>query len=70
METTWVEYEVIGQIETQRYRTNPTASVVQYWSEHRVPGFCRVGWNTTKSENAAMTARQVLRTGKSVVDRR
>lgn len=67
---TWIEYQVIGPIETQRYRTTPDAKVVQYWSEHGVRGMSRQGWNTTKSENVAMTARKVLKTGVTTVDRR
>ncbi len=70
MTTTWIEYSVLGPIETQRYRTNADASVVQFWSEQRVPGLARQGWNTTKSANVATTARQVLRTGQTTIDRR
>lgn len=67
---TWIEYEVIGPIETQRYRTTPDVSTVQYWSEHGVRGMSRHGWNTTKSHNVTMTARKVVQSGVVVIDRR
>jgi hypothetical protein len=70
METTWIEYQVIGPIEVQRYRTNADASVVQFWCDRGVRGSARQGWNTTRSSNVALTACQVLRTGNTVVDRR
>lgn len=65
METTeqvWYEYEVKGPVETQRYRTTKDASVVQFWSAHRVPGLARAGWNTTKSENNLLRAKAHLKT--------
>jgi hypothetical protein len=70
VEITWIEYQVIGPVEVQRYRTNSDASIVQFYSERGVAGLSRRGWNTTRSSNVALTARQVLRTGNTVVDRR
>jgi hypothetical protein len=66
----WIEYEVLGPVEVQRYRTNKNASIVHYWSPNRVPGIARQGWNLTRSASVALTAKQVLKTGQIVVDRR
>ena len=61
---TWFEYELVGPIETHKYRTNADASIVQYWSDKKVPGFARVGWNRTKSANAQLCASNALKAAK------
>lgn len=58
---TWTEFTVKGPVDTVLYRTTPDARTVQFWSEHRVPGLARQGWNTTKSETVAMRARAALK---------
>ena len=58
---TWVEFEVVGPIETQRYRTTEDASIVQFWSAERVPGLARQGWNTTRSATVRMRAVAALK---------
>lgn len=60
-EQTWVEFTVRGPVDVVRYRTTQDAQHVQYWSEHRVPGLSRQGWNTTKSATVAMHARAALK---------
>lgn len=57
----WVEFVVSGPVDVVRYRTTQDARLVQFWSEHRVPGLARPGWNTTKSETVAMRARAALK---------
>ena len=70
MSESWIEYQVIGRVETVRYRTTPDAKTTQFWSERRVPGVARQGWNTTKSENVALVSRKVVKTGQTTIDRR
>lgn len=57
----WYEYTITGPVEIQRYRTTKDASIVQFWSEHRVPGLARQGWNTTKSLTNGTKARNYLK---------
>jgi hypothetical protein len=57
----WLEFTVIGPIDVMRYRTSPNARIVQYWSDHPVPGMARKGWNTTKSATVEMRARSALK---------
>jgi hypothetical protein len=57
----WTEFTVTGPVDVVRYRTNADASVVQFWSDHLVPGLARRGWNTTRSESVALRARRFLR---------
>ncbi len=57
----WYEYVVTGPVEIQKYRTTADGSIVQFWSEHRVPGFARRGWNITKTLTNGVKARNHLR---------
>lgn len=57
---TWLEFEVVGPIETMKYRTNANATIVQFWSKAHVPGKANPGWNRTKSETVAMRARAAI----------
>jgi hypothetical protein len=66
-DTTWFEYERVGSVETQKYRTNADASIVQFWSDKKVPGFARVGWNRTKSANAQLCAANALKAAKAAL---
>jgi hypothetical protein len=61
METTWFEFEVRGPVDVMKYRTNCNATIVQFWSEHRVPGLAKIGWNTTKSSTVQMRAKAALK---------
>ena len=66
-EIAWFEYEITGlaalgrPIEKFKYRTNADASIVQFWSDKKVPGFAKIGWNTTRSINAEKSAAIALR---------
>ena len=59
--TEWFEFDMVGPIETVRYRTNSDATNVQFWFDTNVPGIARKGWNRTRSETAAMSARNYLK---------
>ena len=56
----WLEFEVKGPVETQRYRTNSDATRVEFWSERGVPGLSRRGWNRTRSETMRMKAKAAI----------
>jgi hypothetical protein len=60
-EQAWIEFTVTGPVDVVRYRTTPDARTVQFWSDCRVPGLARQGWNTTKSETVSMRARAALK---------
>ena len=66
-DTNWFEYERVGSVETQKYRTNADASIVQFWSDKKVSGFARVGWNRTKSANAQLCAANALKAAKAAL---
>jgi hypothetical protein len=66
-EITWFEYEITGctalgrPVEMRKYRTNADASIVQFWSDKKVSGFAKIGWNTTRSINAEKDAAIALK---------
>jgi hypothetical protein len=62
---TWFEYELVGPIETFKYRTNADTSIVQYWSDKKVPGFSKIGWNRTKHIHAEICAANALKAAKA-----
>ena len=61
---TWLEYELVGSIETFKYRTNPDASIVQFWSNKKVPGFAKIGWNRTRHIHAEICAANALKSAR------
>ena len=60
-QTSWIEFDLVGPIETQKYRTNMACTVVQFWFDKNVNGICKKGWNVTKSATAQMRARAAIR---------
>ena len=62
----WLEFEVVGPVETQKYRTNADASLVQFWSDNKVPGIAKIGWNTTKFLNASTRAKNALKAAQAL----
>ena len=63
--TTWVEFELVGKFYTAKYRTNANASIVQFWSDNKVSGLAKNGWNTTKSSTVQMHAIKALKNAKA-----
>jgi hypothetical protein len=62
----WLEFEVVGPVETQKYRTNADASLVQFWSDNKVSGIAKFGWNTTKFLNASTRAKNALKAAQAL----
>ena len=62
----WLEFEVVGPVETQKYRTNADASLVQFWSDNKVSGIAKIGWNTTKFLNASTRAKNALKAAQAL----
>jgi hypothetical protein len=60
----WIEFQLVGPIETHRYRTTPDARTVQWFAAQRVPGMARQGWNTTTSATVQMRARKAIKAAK------
>ena len=57
--TTWFEFELTGKFHTAKYRTNPNARIVQFWSVESN------NWKITKSATAQMLAIRTLKSNKA-----
>ena len=57
--TTWIEFQSIGKFDTQKYRTNANASIVQYWSIESNK------WKITKSATVQLRAIKELKKTKT-----
>ena len=62
---TWLEFKLVGPVDTIKYRTNADASIVQYWSDKKVSGFSNTGWNRTKHIHAQIRAANALKAAKA-----
>ena len=62
---TWLEFELTGKFHTFKYRTNANASIVQFWSDNKVSGLAKNGWNTTKSSTVQLHAIKALKNAKA-----
>lgn len=52
---TWLEFELVGKFQTSKYRTNPDAWVVQFWSVESNR------WKITKSATVQLLAIKALK---------
>ena len=57
--TTWFEFELIGKFHTNKYRTNPNARIVQFWSSESN------NWKITKSATVQLLAINALKKAKT-----
>jgi hypothetical protein len=57
--TTWFEFELIGKFNTSKYRTNPNARLVQFWSIENNK------WKITKSATVRLLAINALKNNKA-----
>jgi hypothetical protein len=57
--TTWFEFELIGKFHTNKYRTNPNARLVQFWSIENNK------WKITKSATVQLLAINALKNNKA-----
>lgn len=51
------EIVIVKGIDTVKYRYSEDFKIIQWWSDHKVPGLAKAGWNTTKSENVRLLVR-------------
>lgn len=57
--TTWFEFELTGKFHTNKYRTNPDARIVQFWSVESN------NWKITKSATVELLAIKALKKAKT-----